>query len=541
MSPTTLPDAHPRHAPRVRPCLHCANIGSRMLVPALLLLAAAGPAVPIEPAREAAPACIDRSRYPGSEELSDDELGVFVEVYGDLFPPFSRIPEWAIERVELLAARRHVVGAKVFERPGADLAGGANVNVSAEAADYAEAFVAVDHSDPRRLVASAITFSGRGADRNYWSGDGGLTWSGTPMPMGMALTQWDPGAAWDGLGNAYVCAMGGLASGPAEVQVAGSSDGGRTWSGPVALHDADGDDKTLVAADATPGSRCANHVCVAWFENIDTAPPRTGRIHVSCAPGLGGPWVHREVTSGRALCPAPAFGPDGELYLAWFAGTRIDVARSDDCGDSFGVARPVAPVRADLNLAIPAMCHAYKGVVLPAIDVDRSTGPRRGWVYVVWADAAPGADCSAIDLCDPCTTDVYFARSADGGLTWSPPVTVHTDAPGVDQINPGLAVDDASGAVDVVWFDTRNDPSRMAVDLYMRRTADGGGTWGAEVRVSSEMSNQRWDPLLRPRLSWADLGGAELGGRVDVEVAGRVEREALGETDQARRSPRQCV
>lgn len=303
------------------------------------------------------------------------------------------------------------------------------MNVSAEpSGSFAEAFVAVDHTDPRRLVAASISFAPRDPNRIDWSADGGRTWAGTTMPRGSAATQWDPGVAWDGLGNAYVCGMGGTSSG-AEVQVAESSDGGRTWSGPVVLHLADGDDKSLIAVDATPGSPCANHLCVAWFENINAVPPRTGRIHVSCAPGFGGPWVHRQVFEGRSLCPAPAFGPDGELYLAWFAGTRIDVARSNDCGDSFGVPHPVAPVRADFNLAILAMCHSYQGVVLPAIDVDRSPGPRRGWVYTVWADGAPGADCSNIDACEPCKTNVYFSRSQDGGLTWSAPITVHSLLP----------------------------------------------------------------------------------------------------------------
>lgn len=84
----------------------------QMAVPVLLiplLLAGAGPGAASPPAGATPAACIDRSLYPGSERLSDEELQVVLEEYADLFPPFSRVPHWVLERAELLAARRHAV------------------------------------------------------------------------------------------------------------------------------------------------------------------------------------------------------------------------------------------------------------------------------------------------------------------------------------------------------------------------------------------------------------------------------------------------
>jgi hypothetical protein len=54
----------------------------------------------------------------------------------------------------------------------------------------------------------------------------------------------------------------------------------------------------------------------------------------------------------------------------------------------------------------------------PSIDVDRTEGPRRGWIYVAWADqrtTAPGSG----------TPDILLIKSTDNGATWSSPVRVN--------------------------------------------------------------------------------------------------------------------
>ena len=51
------------------------------------------------------------------------------------------------------------------------------------------------------------------------------------------------------------------------------------------------------------------------------------------------------------------------------------------------------------------------GDIMPDIAVDRSTGARRGSLYLVWQDGQFSATGSSA---------IAFSRSADEGKTWSP-------------------------------------------------------------------------------------------------------------------------
>ena len=60
----------------------------------------------------------------------------------------------------------------------------------------------------------------------------------------------------------------------------------------------------------------------------------------------------------------------------------------------------------------------------PTLAVDRTNGPFRGWLYVVWNDTRNG------------DADVYLTSSPDRGTTWTAPVRVNDDdvGGGTDQI-----------------------------------------------------------------------------------------------------------
>lgn len=73
--------------------------------------------------------------------------------------------------------------------------------------------------------------------------------------------------------------------------------------------------------------------------------------------------------------------------------------------------------------------------------------------------------------------EVYYRRSLDGGTSWQPPQRL-TFAPGFSQ-RPSLAVD--GGTVHVAWFDERDGD----VEVYAKRSDDGGATWGPDVRLTT--------------------------------------------------------
>jgi hypothetical protein len=399
------------------------------------------------------------------------------------------VPRWA---PRLLAWHRGELALAEGPAPPGRPAGatvGPNVNVTANAARIeSESFVAIDHTDPQRLIAAANWINGAN-QACFWSADGGRTWTGLTMPLGGADFHSDPGVAWDSRGMAYQCALA-IAGNQAHIQVVRSGDGGRTWSAPEFVHTSRGNDKELMAVNAVAGAACPDLVCVSWSDLAARS------LHAACATAGTAPWADRVLATGSHTGSVPAFGPDGEVWVSWQNMTRgeIAVAGSADCGQTWSPVVTVAPLRASFDIGIVAMCDR-RVLIYPALDVDRSGGPRRGHLYVAWNDAAPGSNCPPCvnppcACSTACNTDVFFARSEDGGQTWSAPVAVHERATEADQFNPWLAVDDTDGAVRVMWYDTRSDPARRRSDVYFRESADGGLSWSGEVLVTTAPSDE---------------------------------------------------
>ncbi|HEV7127925.1 MAG TPA: sialidase family protein [Ktedonobacterales bacterium] len=76
---------------------------------------------------------------------------------------------------------------------------------------------------------------------------------------------------------------------------------------------------------------------------------------------------------------------------------------------------------------------------------------------------------------------IFFSRSTDRGQTYAPRREL-SDAPqGVEHCFPALATGTEDGDVRVGWMDTRTG----RWNLFARSSADGGQTWNAVTRVSS--------------------------------------------------------
>jgi hypothetical protein len=85
-------------------------------------------------------------------------------------------------------------------------------------------------------------------------------------------------------------------------------------------------------------------------------------------------------------------------------------------------------------------------------------------VHVVWEDTTAG------------NYELYFKRSADGGLTWNPDQRL-TWTPG-DSFAAAVAMD-SSDTIHVVWSDyTPGNP-----DIYYR-SRPAGGAWSAVQRLT---------------------------------------------------------
>jgi hypothetical protein len=89
-------------------------------------------------------------------------------------------------------------------------------------------------------------------------------------------------------------------------------------------------------------------------------------------------------------------------------------------------------------------------------------------------------------------TDVMFARSTNGGQSFSPPRRINDDP--VNQLKWhwfGTFAVAPDGRLDAVWLDTRNAANNTDSQLFYSYSRDGGNSWSPNVAVS-----QPFNPLI---------------------------------------------
>lgn len=341
----------------------------------------------------------------------------------------------------------------------------------------------------------------------YFSSDGGRTWGNNLLGLETPQKVWgrasDPAVAADLNGNFYICAlMLDNSNFDTSVYVFKSTDGGRTFGdpSPVVLDIANPNprliDKCYMTVDASASSPFKNTVYAVWtikaiqdsgqdLSVIRSAHRRPGDAGFSEPKTIS----HPGIMMGASL----ATGPNGEFYAAWIglpaqvilfnASTDggvtflpADVTTSDvDIHDLVGSLEEPGPALRILGME---RMHSY-----PVLDVDRSTGPNRGSIYVAWAETTNRRNA-----------DIFVERLPPpngGNPQHSSPVKVNNDGSGTDQFFPWLSVDPTNGWVEVGFYDRRDDPNDLLNNMYLARSTDGGASFGENTRVSTVSSDPR--------------------------------------------------
>ncbi len=178
----------------------------------------------------------------------------------------------------------------------------------------------------------------------------------------------------------------------------------------------------------------------------------------------------------------PFVGPNGEVYVSWHdvQNNRLMVNSSFDGGVTFGQQQTIAPTIVAFDDGIPAMA-SRRALLYPACDADRSSGANRGTLYCSWMDETATNG-----------TDVFVARSTNRSANWSAPVRVNDDPTGVrkDQFNQWLSVDPTSGSINLSWNDARNDPADTKTDIFFAQSTNGGVSFAANVKVTTVMTDE---------------------------------------------------
>jgi hypothetical protein len=111
------------------------------------------------------------------------------------------------------------------------------------------------------------------------------------------------------------------------------------------------------------------------------------------------------------------------------------------------------------------------------LAVDRSGGSTNNNIYLM-ASVRPDDGLHA--------SDVMFAKSTDGGQTFSAPRRINEDPANPQKWHwfgtMGVA---PNGRIDVVWLDTRNAANNTDSQLFYSYSPDGGNSWSPNIAVSA--------------------------------------------------------
>ena len=112
-------------------------------------------------------------------------------------------------------------------------------------------------------------------------------------------------------------------------------------------------------------------------------------------------------------------------------------------------------------------------------------------------------------------TDVMFARSTNGGQSFSAPHRINDDPINHNKWHWfGTLSVAPNGRIDAVWYDTRNAANNTDSQLFYSFSTDGGVTWSANVAVSNSFNPFEGYPNQSKIGDYITIVSDETGGNV---------------------------
>jgi hypothetical protein len=302
------------------------------------------------------------------------------------------------------------------------------------------------------------------------SADHGSTW-GSPTimyPAGETTGQWDAQIVVDPVDGKTVYASW-LQNGKSDIVVAKSIDNGVNWSVVTADSTNAGTDKPILLVHGTDVYVAYNHAQTVWGTYSHDAGATFTSVKVNPNGKLG--W---SLAGGAAIDAA------GNVYFSWAGyeqnggakgNVNLYISKSTDGGATW------ATKLLDVSNAPPDCSSMSCGWAFLGAQVTM-TSDSSGTLYALWNAG----------YVDKGPERIYFARSTDGGNSWSPKADVSTAPQGTQHAFPAITAT-GNGDVRIGWMDAR--AANGGIDrwnVYYRSSNNGGSSWSNEVDLSTYVS-----------------------------------------------------
>ncbi len=357
-----------------------------------------------------------------------------------------------------------------------------------------ESDIRVNYFDPTKILSGSNAIVSSGHQAIFYSTDSGATWGQTSLPFTVSDSfHSDPTVDWTSDGRGWSSTLG-IQGSTLRLRNYFTTDNGANWTFETTVSGSQTSvDKQMVWVDHNSASPFFNQQYAIWHNGTPAFVSRR-------TAGGAGTWSAPLQISG-AESTGTAIGSDiktnsaGDVFAFWptTGNRRIFVAKSTNGGTSYGTPVQIATTFDGFDIGVPSF-NGRRALIYTASAAYKTAV--KNLVYTTWTDLSGDLGCTSAanepgsNIASTCKTRVWFSRSTDGGATWSTPVKINNQAGLNDQFNQWLVVDETTGALAIMYYDTVADAGRKKVHVYYQGSFNDGVTWSAPLQVTTAETDE---------------------------------------------------
>ena len=427
-----------------------------------------------------------RKAHPEMRYAASDPSGGYPHV-------LKEVHEWMLAHQDLEVGEPDI---DVLPGLSQQLTAGPNQRISGSStAPRSESDIRIDFKHPNRIISASNNIGGSGRQAQYYSTDGGTTWGQTSLPLTTGDSfHSDPTVDWTSDGTAWSTTIGINSTGTVlKMRSYKSTDSGVTWTFDATFSSTQSStDKQMIWVDHSATSPYKDTLYAIWHNG--------NPAYMNRRTGPAGTWgspvqVSGAETSGTAIGADVKTNAMGDVYGLWPAtgNRRIVMVKSSNGGASYATPVVVATSYDSYDIGVPSF-NGRRALIYVSAGAYR-TGSKN-LVYATWTDLSGDTGCTSAgnepgsNTASTCKSRIWFSRSSDGGATWGSPAKINHQTSRNDQYNPWLAVDEQSGRVSIMYYDTVADATRKKADVWYQSSSDDGLSWSPAYKVTTAQTDE---------------------------------------------------